>query len=188
MAVKIDMNILNLDEIIIRRINHKDEAALGVFFETVLRHTYIKEDLMSFESEMLQEIEIKKEYVKADLSSNGKRRFLLLAEHQGQILGTLSIGAADENDIIRERAPELSQLYELGTAFILPEVQNKGIITKLIEDMRLELISRGETAFCLDSGYPTAQKIWTKKFGAPSYHLKDYWGAGSDHMIWDVKL
>lgn len=188
MVVRIDMNTLNLDEIIIRRISHKDEAALGVLFETVLKHTYIKEDLMSFESEMLQEIEVKKAYVKDDLSSNGERRFLLLAEHQGRVLGTLSIGAADENDIIRERAPELSHLYELGTAFILPEVQNKGIITKLIEDMRFELISRGETAFCLDSGYPTAQKIWTKKFGAPSYHLKDYWGAGSDHMIWDVKL
>ncbi len=188
MVVKIDMNTLNLDEIIIRRISDKDVDPLGVFFETVLRHTYIKEDLMSFESEMLQEIEVKKGYVKDDLSSNGGLRFLLIAEHQGQILGTLSIGAAEENDIICESAPELSRLYELGTAFIWPEAQHKGIVTKLIEVMRLELISRGETRFCLDSGYPTAQKIWTKKFGAPLYHLKDYWGAGSDHMIWEVKL
>ena len=188
MVVKIDMNTLNHDDIIIRRISDKDKAALGLFFETVLRHTYIKEDLMAFESEMLQEIEVKKGYVKDDLSSDGELRFLLLAELQGHILGTISIGKAGENDIIREIAPELSQLFELGTAFILPEVQQKGIITKLIEVMRLELISRGETRFCLDSGYPTAQKIWTKKFGAPLYHLKDYWGAGSDHMIWEVKL
>lgn len=32
------------------------------------------------------------------------------------------------------------------------------------------------------------KSIWTKKFGEPSYVLKDYWGESSDHMIWKKSL
>lgn len=49
------------------------------------------------------------------------------------------------------------------------------------------LRNKGIEEFCLDSGYTSAQKIWKKKFGEPDYLLKDFWGAGYDHMIWKIK-
>ncbi len=82
----------------------------------------------------------------------------------------------------------LKDLYEIGTVFILPEYQRKGIGSLLLHTMFLTLLSRGITEFCLDSGYRKAQSIWTKKFGEPSHVLKDYWGESSDHMIWKKSL
>ena len=136
------MNTLSNNGIQIRRIRPLDEPELGAFFEIVLRHTYLKEDLMSFENEMIQEIEVKKQYVRDDINTGGAKRFLLVAVDQSRIVGTLSIGAASDNDIIVEKAPKYRQMYELGTAFVHPDEQNKGIVSNLIDAMCVELRSR----------------------------------------------
>ena len=54
--------------------------------------------------------------------------------------------------------------------------------------MHLVLIGRGVEHVSIDSGYSSAQKIWLKKYGEPSYTMKEQWGEGFDHLIWDVKL
>ncbi|MEC2934384.1 GNAT family N-acetyltransferase, partial [Bacillus cereus] len=78
----------------------------------------------------------------------------------------------------------LKNLYEIGTVFILPEYQRKGIGSLLLHTMFLTLLSRGITESCLDSGYKNAQSRGMKKFGIPRFVLKDYWGESSDHMSW----
>lgn len=54
--------------------------------------------------------------------------------------------------------------------------------------MHFTLVNKGIEEFCFASGYPTAQKIWIRKFGKPSYWLKDYWKTGYDYMIWMRKI
>ncbi|MGE0999241.1 GNAT family N-acetyltransferase, partial [Bacillus sp. Gnz1/3] len=104
-----------------------------------------------------------------------------------KIIGTIEVGPA--STLINScTGGVLKDLYEIGTVFILPEYQKKGIGSFLLHTMFLTLLSRGITEYCLDSGYKKAQSIWTKKFGEPSYVLKDYWGESSDHMIWKKSL
>lgn len=54
----------------------------------------------------------------------------------------------------------------------------------LIHAMIAHLAEQGVDRFCLDSGYKRAQKMWLRKFGAPYMVVQDYWGPGSDHLIW----
>jgi GNAT superfamily N-acetyltransferase len=67
---------------------------------------------------------------------------------------------------------------------VLPEFQNRGIGSQLISTLIEELHRNGIERFCLDSGYKRAQKKWVHKFGEPYMIVKDYWGEGSDHIIW----
>ena len=52
----------------------------------------------------------------------------------------------------------------------------------------IELEKNRKKEFCLDSGYKSAQKTWINKFGNPEYHLKNYWGEDSDHMVWRISV
>ncbi|MEH6980246.1 GNAT family N-acetyltransferase, partial [Bacillus pseudomycoides] len=78
----------------------------------------------------------------------------------------------------------LKDLYEIGTVFVLPNYQRRGIGNLLLNAIFLTLLDKGIKEFCLDSGYTNAQEIWKKKFGEPNFLLKDYWGEAYDHMIW----
>jgi GNAT superfamily N-acetyltransferase len=79
-------------------------------------------------------------------------------------------------------------VYEIGTVFVHPGYQRRGIGSLLFNTMLLTFLNRGIEEFCMDSGYASAQTIWTRKLGDPDYWLKDYWGEGSDHMIWKRKV
>lgn len=59
---------------------------------------------------------------------------------------------------------------------------------KLLNAMYVSLLARGEDSFCLDSGYKSAQAIWTRKIGKAEYVDKDKWGEGNPHMVWHKKL
>lgn len=77
---------------------------------------------------------------------------------------------------------------ELGTFFVHPLYQRRGVGNMLLKTIYQEMSNYGVTEFCLDSGYREAQKLWRKKLGEPDYLLKNYWDAGCDHMIWRVDL
>jgi GNAT superfamily N-acetyltransferase len=82
----------------------------------------------------------------------------------------------------------LNDVGEVGTLYILPEYQKKGIGTLLLNSIFTVLMSRGIKEYCLDSGYKTAQQIWRRKFGEPVIVVKDYWAKGFDHYIWHRTL
>lgn len=69
-----------------------------------------------------------------------------------------------------------------------PHYQRNGVGNVLLKAMYSAMRQKGIKEFVLDSGYKTAQQIWTKKFGEPQYLLKDYWGKANDHMIWKVNI
>jgi GNAT superfamily N-acetyltransferase len=83
---------------------------------------------------------------------------------------------------------KLKNLVEIGTVFVHPDYQNKGIGSMLLNLIFIELKKNNIKEFCLDSGYKNAQKTWINKFGAPEYHLKSYWGQDADHMVWRVSV
>ncbi|HFK1762939.1 GNAT family acetyltransferase [Bacillus wiedmannii] len=173
----------------IRRPNSDDLNELNLFFRLVITHTFKNEWLSKLLDDIENEIHTKKQYLKNDLESNGESRYFLLAidTSNDKIIGTIEIGPA--STLIHScTGGVLKDLYEIGTVFVLPEYQRKGIGNVLLNAMYITLLSRGITEYCLDSGYKKAQSIWTKKFGEPSYVLKDYWGESSDHMIWKKSL
>ena len=173
----------------IRRPNSDDLEELHLLFRIVITNTFKEERLSHLLDDIENEINTKKRYLKNDFDSNGENRYFLLAidTNNDKIIGTIESGLA--STLINScTGGVLKDLYEIGTVFILPEYQRKGIGSLLLNAMFLTLLSKGITEFCLDSGYKKAQSIWKKKFGEPNYVLKDYWGESSDHMIWKKSL
>ncbi|CAG9613360.1 hypothetical protein BACCIP111899_02575 [Bacillus rhizoplanae] len=169
----------------IRRPRIEDIEELNQFFSTTIKDTFAKEGLSELVDDIEKEIESKEQYLKCDFDSNGRNRYFLIAVDKScnKVIGTIEYGPASQLiNICTDRA--LKELYEIGTVFVLPEYQRRGIGTLLLNVMFLTLLNRDIKEFCLDSGYTNAQKIWKKKFGEPDYLLKDYWGEGCDHMIW----
>ncbi|MGG2065709.1 N-acetyltransferase family protein [Bacillus sp. S14(2024)] len=172
----------------IRRPRIEDIEELYQFFSTTIKDTFAREGLSELVDDIEREIESKKQYLKCDFDSNGRNRYFLIAvdTNCNKVIGTIEYGPASELiNICTDRA--LKELYEVGTVFVLPEYQRRGIGTLLLNVMFLTLLNRDIKEFCLDSGYTNAQKIWKKKFGEPDYLLKDYWGEGCDHMIWKIR-
>jgi GNAT superfamily N-acetyltransferase len=156
------------------------ESACRVF-ETTIPDTLIKENIIIPDTFITKEIETKKRLL--DESIEGRDIIFLTAKTDGSVVGTISFGPCGE-DIRKCTGGELSNIGELGSLYILPEYQGRGIGSALIREMASELNGRGIERFCLDSGYKIAQKRWQRKFGEPYKTVKDYWGPGYDHMIW----
>lgn len=167
----------------IRRPRAEDIEELNQFFSKVIRDTFDREGLSELLDDMKDEIENKKQYLKTDLDSNGENRYFLIAFYENEIVGSIEYGPVSEL-ITTCTEGAYREDIEVGTVFVHPDYQRRGLGTLLLNLMILTLQNRGINDFCLDSGYKNAQKVWKKKFGEPDYLLKDYWGAGSDHMIW----
>ncbi|MGJ7913027.1 GNAT family N-acetyltransferase [Neobacillus sp. LXY-1] len=167
----------------VRRPKQEEREELNQFFSLVIKDTFLKEGISDLVYDMEEEIETKNQYLQADFDSNGRNRYFLIAATGDKIIGTIAFGSS--NSLIQECSKgDLTDVIEIGTVYIHPDYQNRGIGTLLLNTMLLTLMSKGIEEFCLDSGYKNAQKIWRKKLGEPDYWMKNYWGEGSDHMIW----
>ncbi|MFJ7677855.1 GNAT family N-acetyltransferase [Peribacillus sp. NPDC097198] len=176
--------MLNLE---IRRTRTEDIKELNQFFRTVITDIFIKEGIGDKLEDIENEIEAKKTYLESDLESNGEKRFFLIALDGDKIIGTIEYGAA--SDLISKCTDNaLKNLNEVGTVFVDPDYQRKGIGNLLLNKIYLTLHNKGIEEFCLDSGYISAQKIWKKKYGDPDYFLENYWDEGYHHMIWRLMV
>lgn len=176
--------LLNIE---IRRPTNDDIFKLERFFRSVVTDTFHKEGIENLDEDLEDEIEIKINFLQDDLQSNGETRYFLIAVLGERIVGTIEYGAASEL-INRCTNNALKDLYEVGTVFVDPDYQRKGIANLLLQCIYTRLKNRGVKECCLDSGYGRSQKIWQKKFGTPDYFLKDYWGEGNHHMIWRLRV
>lgn len=176
-----------MDSIIIRRPETKDQKALHHLFVTVLTDTFEKEGISDQTYDLNEEIRTKMEYLNRDLESDGKDRFFLIAELHGSPIGTIEYGPSSHL-IDTCTKGVLKSLPEVGTVFVHPNYQRKGIGTMLLDALLASMRVQGIEEFCLDSGYRAAQQVWLKKFGPPDYHLQNFWGEGVDHMIWRKAL
>lgn len=176
-----------MQNIVVRRPRLEEIDSVNEFFELVLRDTFERNGVSDLVETMAEEIADKRRCLKQDLDSNGEHRYFLIITLDNQVVGSIEYGPS--NDLIITSANgELKDLVEIGTVFVHPKYQKKGIGNLMLTHILNELKDKGIQEFCLDSGYKSAQKIWTNKFGEPEYHLKDYWGEGADHMVWRVKV
>ncbi|PGS46308.1 GNAT family N-acetyltransferase [Bacillus sp. AFS041924] len=174
-------------KILIRRPRIEDTEELNQFFRIVITDTFTKEGIGEKLESIHDEIETKKEYLKNDFESNGENRYFLIALEHEKIIGSIEIGPASDL-ILNCTKNRFKGLTEIGTVFVHPDYQKKGIGNLLLNKMYRTLQMKGIKEFCLDSGYINAQKIWKNKFGEPDYLLKDYWDKGYDHMIWKINV
>ncbi len=160
---------------------------IEAFFDLVIDDTFLRNGIGHLEAAIAEEKEDKRKTLMEDFISQGQKRYFLLAVIEDIIVGTIEFGPS--NDLIDECTNgELKAWYEVGTVYVHPDYQKKGVSKLLYKAIEEIMKSRGIERYCLDSGYPIAQKIWTKRFGKPDYHLKDFWGPGSDHMVWKVTI
>ena len=176
-----------LDNLKIRRLRNKDVAKINELFKVTLTDLYEKNDLGANHKDLLPEINDKIKKVQTDLDTDGLNGLFFVAELEGRIVGCVAMSPA--NRIIRKGSKgKLTDVNEIGSLFVRPSFQGKGIGKRLIDHVIERLQSRGVDLFCLDSGYKTAQSIWTHLYGEPAYVMKDYWSEGNDHMIWAVTI
>lgn len=118
-----------------------------------------------------------------DIETNGTNKYFYIGKIDDRIIGCISHGPCGPE--ISECSKGVYDHYrEIGSVFVRPEYQGQGIGSLLLNTMFLTMKAKGYTEFVLDSGYPSAQKIWSQKFGPPSIIAKDYWDESYDHMVW----
>ncbi|WP_430883182.1 GNAT family N-acetyltransferase [Fusibacter sp. JL216-2] len=172
--------------VIIRRPRHEDAQALKKLFEDTIEFVFELNDI-DLPDLKAEEISGKQAFLMEDLESNGEKRYFLIALVENRIAGIIGIGPS--NELIEESTNgALNDVLEIGPVYVHPDFQKQGIGSKLMNAMYLTLLARGQESFCLDSGYKSAQVIWTKKLGQASYIDIDKWAVGNHHMVWHKSL
>lgn len=157
-------------------------------FETTIPAAYSQEGIGSLLEEIQHEIELKKAVAQAYLRHGSvlgapTAPIFLMTKKENKVVGTISYGPCSKviQDCTNHR---LDQVGELGALYVLPELHGQGIASALVTALVTQLQERGIKQFCLDSGYRIAQQKWRRKFGEPYAVVKDYWGEGSENMVW----
>lgn len=160
-----------------------DKAQAKQLFELCIPDTFRREKIDHLTQTCSDEIEYKCRLIEDALTEKKLGFTFWVAKQKDKVLGIISYGPCGE-DIKRCSQESLTHLGELGSLYVLPEFQNQGLGSALIKAMVTELMALGIQEFCLDSGYPEAQKRWRQKFGEPVIEVKDYWGQGMTHCVW----
>lgn len=165
----------------------EDIERINEFFTIVLIDTFQRNGISDLVDTFNEEINDKRRCLNQDFESGGKERYFLITKIKDKIVGSIEYGQSNEL-IVSCTNGELKEHVEIGTVFVHPDYQRKGIGRRMIDVILMELEKNGIEEFCLDSGYKSAQRIWMKKFGNPQYCLRDYWGKDSDHMVWRLRV
>jgi len=165
----------------------EDMDLINAFFKIVLYDTFKRNELLDLIETYNEEINDKRRCLNQDFESCGNDRYFLIAKDKELIVASIEYGLS--NNLINSCTNgALKDLVEIGTVFVHPDYQKKGIGNRMLNSIFRELDKKGIKEFCFDSGYKSAQKIWIKKFGNPQYFFKDYWGEDANHMIWRLKV
>lgn len=179
--------MFNLNQVQVKPAMLADETQIGIFFECILTDTFKKNNIWEMQDLLQEEIEEKKRFLHEALTDHKSLRHFLIAKLNGEVIGTIAAGPANK-DILEGTQNGCAGWLEIGTVFVDPAYQGKGLGKLLISELEFWLMSRGIFQYCLDSGYPKAQTTWTHHYGQPTVLLKDHWAEGADHMIWCVPL
>lgn len=161
----------------------RDQDQVNHLFAISITDTFVKEGLTDLTQTCEDEIKTKIQLIEDALGEQRLGFSFMVAKQNDNVVGVISYGPCGE-DIKACSKDKLAHLGELGSLYVLPAMQNQGVGSALIQAMVETLLTQGVQHFCLDSGYPSAQKRWTQKFGKPHYIVKDYWGKGMDHCVW----
>lgn len=176
-----------INNLSIERLTKDDIKSAYTVFEVSITDAFQKEGIGDFKEDILREIQHKKNLLNSALDNPDSKIYFLVAKVADKVIGTISFGPCG-NDIKNSTNGELDSIGELGSLYILPDYQNKGVGSELINSMINHLNKLGIEEFCLDSGYSRAQERWIKKFSKPYIIAKDYWGEDADNMVWLCKV
>ncbi len=163
-----------------------DREALRAFWTTCITEAFKVEGIED-EAFIKEEIAEKMSLLDHSLSGKDGRYHFLIGKMASEIVGSIGYVPAGEA-ILKLTGETCLEMGEIGTVFVRPNFKGRGVGTKLMNAMLLFLMGKGIQSFCLDSGYGSAQKVWTHKFGAPVVTAKNFWGEGLDHMVWIQKI
>lgn len=168
--------------IVIEKPKRSDIEKIKYLFKETITTAFIKEGIGHLTEDITNDINEKIHKLMRSFQDDSDVIFLI-AKIDDVVVGTISYGPPN-NDIRKITNNELNNMGEIGSIYVLPEFQGKGIASKLVKEMLSILDKKQVTAFCLDCGLKNAQQIWLKKFGKPYIIREDYWGKNSHHMIW----
>jgi GNAT superfamily N-acetyltransferase len=172
-----------MKDLLITKPTKKDLKSAYAVFETTIPDIFEKEGIGHLKEEILKEIAYKKHIITDSLENTDSDFVFLVAKMDDKVIGTISFGPCG-NETKKCTNHQLDAIGELGSLYVLPHFQGKGVGSALIQSMIMFLHELGVEQFCLDSGFKSTQKRWLRKFGEPYKIAKDYWGEGSDHMVW----
>ena len=179
--------MIDKNKVLIRRPMIEEFNEINDFFKFVLEDTLLVNELSDVDGLLAEEISDKNKRLNQDFQSKGQERYFLLAEYEGEIIGSIEYGPTSV--LLNEGTKNaLRDLYEIGTVLVLPKYQRQGIVSLLFDRILERLEVLGTKEVCFDSGYKVAQRIWTRKFGKPEYYLKDYWGEDAHLMVWRINV
>lgn len=174
--------------IVITKPHKNDEQAIKKLFTIVITQNFKDYGLYDkYRGDILYEVGKQISILKEYFESNGKNVYFLIAKVNTKIIGTIAYGKPS-TDIEKYYFEKSESIPEIKSLYVIPEYQNKGVGTILLEKIMNELRKNGIKEFCLDSGYPKAQQFWTKKLGKPIIRIHNRWGAGNDYLIWHFTL
>ncbi|NBC70221.1 GNAT family N-acetyltransferase [Paenibacillus sacheonensis] len=173
--------MLEINELAPSDMEHAEEL-----FRRCIPYAFEEEGLVGFHEEIQQEL-VGKRHRMHDAFTTGTAVRFLVARMNDTIVGIVSSGPCNA-DIVKCAGERLKHVCEIGSIYVLPDLQGQGIASALIHAMAGRLAERGIDRFCLDSGFRKAQAKWMHKFGPPCATVQDYWGPGSVHMIWDCSV
>lgn len=172
----------------VTRPQKEDEKKVKKHFSVVIANTFKEYGFYDkYQKDIDYEVGKQMSALQNYYDNDGKETYCLVAKNNTKIIGTIAYGKSS-SDIKKYYKENLENTPEIKSVYILPEYQGKGVGTMLFEAIIKELKQKGFTEFCLDSGYPDAQKFWEKKIGTPVVRITNRWGAGNDYLIWHVKI
>jgi len=169
--------------ITIQPLSQHDLTSVKALFDVCIHSTFIQENLLHLSDVCQSEIQYKCALIDDALGPKQRGFRFWVARTNDQIVGIISYGPCGE-DIIKASKGTLAHLGEVGSLYVLPEYQNRGVGSALIQAVLVELAREGISQFVLDSGYRLAQARWKRKFGDPWIEIPDYWGPAMPHCVW----
>lgn len=165
--------LFSMEDIRVKRPVLEDAPKLHRFFEIVVKDTFQKNQIGHLTEVIDEEIQDKKNILAEAIDSHGTHRNFMAAYWKGEVVATIAYGPV--NELIQEHGdPTIQDLYEIGTVYVHPELHGYGIGTFMVQGLLKQLAAIGAEAVILDSGYKTAQAMWTRKLGEPTYLWKDF--------------
>lgn len=106
-----------------------------------------------------------------------------VAVENGVILGTIAL--LPPGDIIKANLHCDEKIPEVSCVYVHPARQKCGVGSFLFANILTELKKAGSNSFYLDAGFSSSQQYWLSKLGPGTHWLRDYWGPGQHHRIWE---
>ncbi len=170
-------------KVLIKRPDIGERKQIHSLFEKTIKHTFEAEGAGEEHSLIRELIDDQKNLIDLDFETGGKEAYFLVAETDDRIAGTICHRPC--SDIILDCSQGKAQgMQEIGSVYILPEFQGRGLCKLLLNSMYITMSAKGFSEFWLDSGYAVARQVWEKLLGPPAIKMKDYWAPGAHHHIW----